>query len=555
MGSLCLSVCMVMTMLPVMAFAKTKELDSSAALEIGSEITSFAVLDEDIATQVVKVGTKEDELNLSDKLTATTSKKVPVTTNTAITVTVSGEDSRAGRQAQELEVQEEVQVETKESQEQITVPVSSWIADQRYDGKTTGDYIFTPMLDLPEGLTVAIPITATKEQNGVASVSILDQAITDVIAKAQDDAKKQGKTTKDITVALNVTMPDGADSLTITLTRDSLSNFVNAGISMFEINGSPVKLAFDQKALEEILKQSDEDISIAIAPSTNLSASAKAIIGTRPAYDLTISYIKDGKYNTVSNFGDGKVSVSIPYTPARQEVADGLYGVYVDEKGNATPILGSVYDAKSGCVIFATTHFSIFGIGYTALRSDFIDIINHWAKESIDYVVNRGLLNGTTEKTFEPNTVMTRGMLVTALGRLANVNTKEYTTSSIKDVKANSTFSPYIEWAYEKGSVRDTGNGKFEPDRAITREEIAVIFANFASATGYTLPVIHAKTTYTDDASIGNSYKFAVTAMHQAGIMMGGSGNKFNPKLSATRGELSTMIHRYIILTTVSDIT
>ena len=398
-------------------------------------------------------------------------------------------------------------------------------------------------------VTAAAPVTATAGQNGSASASIPEKSVTDAIAKAQADAKAQGKTANGTTVALNVTMPKGATSLTANLTRNSLNSLVSAGVTSLELNGSPVAVSFDTKALAEIQKQSSGNISITIVPNAKLSASAKGIIGTRPVYDLTVSYTKDGKNATVTSFGGGMATVSVPYTPAKGEAVGGLYAVYVDAKGNATCIAGSAYDANSGCVMFTTTHFSLYGIGYTAPSAKFTDITNHWAKESIDYVVGRGLLSGTTETTFAPDTAMTRGMLVTALGRLASVDTKAYTTNSFTDVTADSAFRPYIEWAYKKGIVQGTGNGKFEPDRAITREEIAVIFANFAKATGYTLPVTRTATIYADASSIGEAYKTAVTAMQQAGIMMGGSGNKFNPKSSATRAEVSSMLHRYIKLT------
>ncbi len=164
-------------------------------------------------------------------------------------------------------------------------------------------------------------------------------------------------------------------------------------------------------------------------------------------------------------------------------------------------------------------------------------------------MVGRGLLAGTSKTTFAPDTAMTRGMLVTALGRLAGVDVKVYTGSSFTDVKVDSTFRPYIEWAYKKGVVQGIGNEQFAPDRAVSREEIAVIFANFAKATGYKLPVTRAATAYADASSISNAYKTAITAMQQAGIMMGGTGNKFNPKASATRAEVSTMLSRYIKLT------
>jgi glucan-binding YG repeat protein len=188
-------------------------------------------------------------------------------------------------------------------------------------------------------------------------------------------------------------------------------------------------------------------------------------------------------------------------------------------------------------------------VGYTAPSARFTDIENHWGKEAIDYVVGRGLLSCFLETTFAPDVAMTRGMLVTALGRLAGVDTKTYTKNSFTDVKADSAYRPYIEWAYSKGIIQGIGGNQFAPDWVIHREEIAVIFANYAKATGYILPITREATTYADTSSIGNGYKEAVKAMQQAGIMMGGSGNKFNPKGNATRAEVSAMLHRYIKLT------
>jgi uncharacterized repeat protein (TIGR02543 family) len=417
-------------------------------------------------------------------------------------------------------------------------------------GSSTSTTTTTPEKKPNQPVTVAAPVTATAESNGAASASIPDKAVTDAIAKAQSDATSQGKTANGISVELDVTMPKGTASLTATLTRNSLDSLVSAGVSSLEINGSLVQVSFDKKALTEIQKQSSGNISIAIAPKTNLSDVAKKLIGTRPVYDITVGY---GSGKSVSSFGGGIATVSIPYTLGKNEAVGGLYAVYVDAKGNATRIAGSAYDTNSGCVIFTTTHFSQYGIGYTAPTAKFTDISTHWAKESVGYVVGRGLLSGTSDTAFSPNSAMTRGMLVTALGRLAGVDTKAYTGNSFTDVNADSAYRPYIEWACSKGIIQGIGGNQFAPDRAITREEIAVIFTNYAKATGYTLPITREATTYADVSSIGSAYKDAVKAMQQAGIMMGGSDNKFNPKGNATRAEVSSMLNRYIKLTINPD--
>lgn len=157
--------------------------------------------------------------------------------------------------------------------------------------------------------------------------------------------------------------------------------------------------------------------------------------------------MKDGKTVNITSLNKGSVTLSIPYTPGQNEAVGYLFGVYVDGNGNAIRISGSTYDANSGGIIFDSNHFSMYGVGYTAPSAKFTDISTHWAKESIDYVVGRGLLAGTSDTT------MSRGMLVTALGRLAGADISGYKTSSFTDVAVGSTFQPYIEWAYKKGII------------------------------------------------------------------------------------------------------
>lgn len=399
-------------------------------------------------------------------------------------------------------------------------------------------------------VTVAAPVTATAGENGAANTVIPDKVITDAITKAQAEAKAQGKTKHGISVELNVTMPKSTTSLTVALTQSSLYSLVNAGVTSIKINGYPATISFDKKALTEIRKQSDGNVTITIKPSQNLTTAAKKLIGSRPVYGITVSCVKNSKTLVISAFNGGIATISILYKPSKNEAVGYLYGVYVDAKGNATRIDGSVYDTNESAILISTDHLStVYGVSYTEPSAKFTDIRTHWGKESIDYVVGRGLLSGTSETIFAPNTSMTRGMLVTALGRLAGVDVKAYTTNSFTDVKADSAFLPYIEWAYKNGVVQGIGNSRFAPDRAITREEIAVIFANYAKAIGYKLPVTREATTYADAFSIGSYYQTAVTAMQQAGIMIGDTKNQFNPKKSATRAEVSSMVQRYIKLT------
>ncbi len=418
-------------------------------------------------------------------------------------------------------------------------------------GSSSGDSGVTvlPEKKPDQPVKVGVTVISMTGNNGLASVTVSDQTVKDAIAKAQEEAKKQGNTANGIGVALNVNMPQGSSSLSLTLSQTALQSLTGANAQSLEIGGGIASLGLNLEALKEIQKQSSGDVTITIKPVQNLSEAARKLIGTRPVYDVTISCVKDGKTVNITSLGTESATLSFPYTPGKNEAVGWLFGVYVDGKGNVTRIPGSAYDANSGSILLDTGHLSVYGVGYTSPSEKYTDIANHWAKESIDYAVGRGLFSGTTEKTFSPNTVMDRGMLVTVLGRLAGADVSGYKTSSFSDVAAGKYYLPYVEWAYKKGIISGIGNGRFAPERAVTREEIALILQNYPKATGYTLPVIREAITFADNSSIGSSYASAARAMQQAGIMMGGSGNKFNPKTGATRAEVATMLRLYVKLT------
>ena len=178
----------------------------------------------------------------------------------------------------------------------------------------------------------------------------------------------------------------------------------------------------------------------------------------------------------------------------------------------------------------------------------FTDIGSHWAREDIAFVMNRGLFVGTSATTFSPDAEMTRGMFVTVMGRLANADVSSYKESSFADVNRDIYYMSYIEWASKNGIVNGIGDNKFDPDRPMTREQMAVIMQNYAKAMGFTLPEVHAANSFADDMNISNYAKEAVKQMQMAGIIKGKGDNLFDPQGTATRAEISAVLRRFIEL-------
>ena len=397
--------------------------------------------------------------------------------------------------------------------------------------------------DLP---TIAeITVKAKKGEDKTATAKLSEKTTEKAIKKAKEEAKKKGKEANGIALEINMTMPKGTDKVQMHLSESTLEKMVSGEVKHLTVNGSFAKVVFDKNAMFEIQKQSSGNVTVNVIPVKKLSKAAEKLIGKRPVYDISL---RSGNGKKITAFGNGTATVFLSYKAEKKEAIGGLYAVYVDEKEKASKIEASAYDVNSSSVIFKTNHLSVYGVGYTAPSERFDDIKNHWAKDFIEYVAGRGLITGSTKTTFSPDENMTRGMLVATLGRLAGVNGKDYDTNSFSDVQKDSPYRPYIEWAYSKGIVYGIGDGTFAPDKSITREEMAVIFERYAKATGYHIPVNRQANIYADKENIGSEYKEAVTAMQQSGIMMGVEGNRFNPKGTATRAEVSAMLSRYIKL-------
>ena len=141
---------------------------------------------------------------------------------------------------------------------------------------------------------------------------------------------------------------------------------------------------------------------------------------------------------------------------------------------------------------------------------------------------------------------MTRGMFVTAPGRLADIGPNSYKIGKFTDVKADAYYAPYVNWAAEKGIVNGASATTFSPDANITLEQMAVIMANYAKKLGYDLPVAHETVTFANNTQISGWAAKEVKAMQQAGIMAGKGGNRFDPKGTATRAEVATVLRRFV---------
>ena len=385
------------------------------------------------------------------------------------------------------------------------------------------------------------------DKNGNAAVD--NSSVQSAIDKAKQDAKKNGTTENGIAVTVPITSAAGQTSFNVTIKAQTLDLLVKENVRQFTVATDhlvSVTIGLDTLKQLDTASAGGDIILRADKVDALRSTEAKATIGTRPTYDLSLVYLSGGKETPIANLNGHTISVRLPYTPAKGEQTGNLYAVYVDDAGKVEWITKSSYNASLKAVVFETGHFSVYGVGYKTFVPAFTDITGHWAADNILFAASRGLLSGTSDTTFSPDTGMTRGMFVTTLGRLAGINPDSYQTGKFTDVKADAYYAPYVNWAAQTGIVEGITATTFAPDTNINREQMAVIMKNYAAKLGYDLPQTLRAVTFADNTQISSWAKDAVKSMQQAGILTGKNENKFDPKGTATRAEVATVLRRFV---------
>lgn len=177
-----------------------------------------------------------------------------------------------------------------------------------------------------------------------------------------------------------------------------------------------------------------------------------------------------------------------------------------------------------------------------AILTQFKDVgADHWALNAIAHSVARGYFKGEGEGRFAPNRAITRAEFVTILGRKAGI-APSGASAAFKDVNVGAYYAPYVAWAESKGIVKGTGNGKFEPNRTITREEMAVILDKFLGDQNKIYSSTN-KAQFNDGTTISSWAKGSVEKMANLGFLSGVGNGNFVPKGSFTRAQAAQVLY------------
>ena len=358
-----------------------------------------------------------------------------------------------------------------------------YVTDSVSDGVARELYLKTDGAFVLAGSTVDLSYLAT------------DAGYKTVTAPEGITAKSSGLGTVDGDV---YTAGAVAGTDTITLSTRSLSGSGNLHV-ITDPDTISVKNTATNVAVSSLALERGEQIQL--SPScTYLSRTAVSTVG---AYTFTVS----GDIGTISE--------------------DGIFTA-----GPSSDVTGTI------TVTAGKTSFQI-NVSIPAVLEDIED---HWSRDYVLALSDAGIVKGTTATTFEPDREIKRGDFILMLYRAAG-QSEVLANATFTDVPADTYYAAAISWAETEGIAKGTGEGVFEPEKTLSRQQaftfvvraLGVLGIPYAEGTGEDLAA------FSDAGSIAEYAVVPTATLYNMGIV-GGSDGMLSPESNLTRGQMAKVL-------------
>ena len=167
-----------------------------------------------------------------------------------------------------------------------------------------------------------------------------------------------------------------------------------------------------------------------------------------------------------------------------------------------------------------------------------------WFYGAVAYVYENGIMAGTGETTFEPYMELDRAM---AAQLFYNLEGKPAVTgdSTFTDVTSGHWAVEAITWAAENEVVAGIGEGLYDPDSNVTREQFAQMLYNYAKYKGYDLTATGDLTRFPDAGSISSWAETALSWANGNGLINGHENGTIDPKGSTIRAQAASIMANF----------
>ena len=435
--------------------------------------------------------------------------------------------------------------------------------DGTYNGQAQTGYTGSPAADGYDGdFTVTYGTT-----DGQAPTDAGTYTVT--IAIPDSDPQYVGSTTLDFTIAkkaLIVSAPsasvyvgDNAPELVLTYTGlvdgESVTPSDTPTFTITKSDNTEITLA------DAVKTAGTYTITWSNAGDTTFTGDANYAIQTVTAGTLTVSNRSSGGTTTYpvqveENSQNGGVQVSpknavpgtlVTVTPQPAPGYELATLSVLDQYGNevdVNPLGNGNYSFKmprSRVKVEATFYCTGSELCPTHHLADVL--VKAWYHDAVDYVVEHGIMTGTSATTFEPNTTLSRAMVAQILYNLEGQPT---VTGESTFTDSNTHWAAKaITWAQETGVVNGYEDNTFRPNRAVTREELAQMLYNYAKVKGYDLTASGDLTAFPDVSKVSDWAETAMSWANGNQLINGFEDDTLRPGGNSTRAQAASILMNF----------
>ena len=273
--------------------------------------------------------------------------------------------------------------------------------------------------------------------------------------------------------------------------------------------------------------------------------------------DLSVSFV-DGQHRVyVKDVSNGSLTANVNWAAEGDKVyvtakpSKGYELTWLSVKAADGTVL-KIYEALGENTYYfymPDQYVTVSGI-FSVISSGlpFVDVNSGaWYYDAVSFVYNKGIMNGVTSTTFEPNSTITRGMVVTMLWRMAG---EPYVSGgSFSDVASGRYYSTAVAWAAKNGIVDGYSSTVFGVNDPVTREQFATILYRYAKYMGYSTSC-SSLAGYYDANSVSSWARDAMGWAVKNGIVTGSGNSRLNPTGTASRAEVAQMFMSFYEFTT-----
>ena len=292
-------------------------------------------------------------------------------------------------------------------------------------------------------------------------------------------------------------------------------------------------------------------------PATETETGTKTFTCTRCSETKTETIPKLPHEHSYKDVVTAPTCTEKGYTTHTCACGDSYVDTYTDALGHAWDggkVTKPATETEDGVKTFACTRCgetkteTIPATGVVDVTEMFTDVSHSWADDGIQYCVTHQLMSGVGGNLFAPKMTTTRAQIVQILYNLEG-EPKVSGTMPFTDLTQN-WYKDAVLWAYQTGVVVGTSATTFEPDRPVTREQIAVILME------YVTKVLKLERTWTpadlsvfpDAGSVSDWAKDALADAVALGLISGASNGGqplLEPQGSATREQVATILMKF----------